>query len=181
MGIIEMVKTIKKVESKSIILIEIGKFIYSYGKDAYIISYIFNYKIKILKENNNTYVCAFPRDKLKKIMATLENKKINYLILDRKNNYREDEKYDNKNLNRYDEYLEKSIKYVKRKNQIDEINNYLDEKRRLLEKLIAKLKIIDFLLNICYDNKIINSKKYLKFGEKIDDISKFTVGWIKSI
>ena len=56
-----------------------------------------------------------------------------------------------------------------------------DEKRRLLEKLIAKLKIIDFLLNICYDNKIINSKKYLKFGEKIDDISKFTVGWIKSI
>lgn len=56
-----------------------------------------------------------------------------------------------------------------------------DEKRRLLEKLIAKLKIIDFLLNICYDNKIINSKKYLKFGEKIDDISKFTIGWIKSI
>ena len=56
-----------------------------------------------------------------------------------------------------------------------------EEKRRLLEKLIAKLKLTDFLLNICYDKKIINNKRYLKFGEKIDDISKFTVGWIKSI
>lgn len=144
MGIIEMVKTIKKVERKSIILIEIGKFIYSYGKDAYIISYIFNYKIKILTENNNTYVCAFPRDKLKKIMATLENKKINYLVLDRKNNYREDEKYDNKNLNRYDEYLEKSVTYVKRKNQIEEINNYLIKEidNEGIEQTIFKIKQI---------------------------------------
>ncbi len=56
-----------------------------------------------------------------------------------------------------------------------------EEKRRLLEKLISKLKLTDFLLNTCYDKKIINNKRYLKFGEKIDDISKFTVGWIKSI
>lgn len=56
-----------------------------------------------------------------------------------------------------------------------------EEKRKLLERLIAKLKLTDFLLNICYDKKIINNKRYLKFGEKIDDISKFTVGWIKSI
>lgn len=56
-----------------------------------------------------------------------------------------------------------------------------EEKRRLIEKLISKLKLTDFLLNICYDKKIINNKRYLKFGEKIDDISKFTVGWIKSI
>ena len=56
-----------------------------------------------------------------------------------------------------------------------------EEKRRLLEKLISKLKVTDFLLNICYDKQIINNKRYLKFGEKIDDISKFTVGWIKSI
>ena len=77
-------------------------------------------------------------------MATLENKKINYLILDRKNNYREDEKYDNKNLNRYDEYLEKSIKYVKRKNQIDEINNYLIEEidNDGIEQTISKIKKI---------------------------------------
>ncbi len=56
-----------------------------------------------------------------------------------------------------------------------------DEKLKLLYKLIAKLKVIDFLINICYDKQIINNKRYLKFGEKIDDISKFTTGWIKSI
>ena len=56
-----------------------------------------------------------------------------------------------------------------------------DEKLNLLYKLIAKLKFVDFLINICYDKQIINNKRYLKFGEKIDDISKFTTGWIKSI
>ena len=56
-----------------------------------------------------------------------------------------------------------------------------EEKKRMLEQLIAKLKLTDFLLNICYDKQIINNKRYLKFGEKIDDISKFTIGWIKSI
>lgn len=53
MGIIEMVKTIKKVENQTLLLIEVGKFIYAYGKDAYIISYIFNYKIKILTDIMN--------------------------------------------------------------------------------------------------------------------------------
>ena len=56
-----------------------------------------------------------------------------------------------------------------------------EEKIKLLYKLIAKLKITDFLINICYDKQIINEKRYLKFGERIDDISKFTSGWIKSI
>ena len=56
-----------------------------------------------------------------------------------------------------------------------------DKKIELLYQLIAKLKVTDFLINICYDKRIINNKRYLKFGEKIDDISKFTAGWIKSI
>lgn len=56
-----------------------------------------------------------------------------------------------------------------------------DKKLELLYKLIAKLKLTDFLINLCYDKQIINQKRYLKFGEKIDDISKFTAGWIKTI
>ena len=56
-----------------------------------------------------------------------------------------------------------------------------EEKINLLYKLVAKLKVIDFLLNICYDKEIINQKRYFKFGEKIDDIAKFTVGWLKTI
>lgn len=54
-------------------------------------------------------------------------------------------------------------------------------KERLLEELVAKVKVIDFLLNLCYDKQIINNKKYIKFGERMDDILKYTLGWIKSI
>ena len=123
---------------------QVGKFIYVYGKDAYIISYIFKYKIKVLKENNNTNVCAFPKEKINKIMATLENKKINYILLDRKNNYRVDVKSDNKNLNQYKEYSEKAIKYVKTKNQIDEIYNYLlsEIEKQGIEQTIFSIKQI---------------------------------------
>lgn len=38
-----------------------------------------------------------------------------------------------------------------------------ERKKVILEKAIAKVKIIDFLVNICYDKQIINSKKYVKF------------------
>ena len=50
-------------------------------------------------------------------------------------------------------------------------------KIRLVEQMIAKVKIIDFLLNMCYDKQIINSKKYVKFGNKLDDIIKYATGW----
>ena len=56
-----------------------------------------------------------------------------------------------------------------------------EEKTKLLYQMIAKLKIIDFLINLCYDKQIINSKKYFKFGENIDDISKYIAGWGKSL
>ncbi len=57
----------------------------------------------------------------------------------------------------------------------------IENKQKLLEEIIAKIKIIDFLLNLCYDKQIINSKRYVKFGEKIDDILKYTIGWMKSL
>ena len=54
-------------------------------------------------------------------------------------------------------------------------------KIKLIEQIIAKVKIIDFLLNICYDKQIINSKKYVKFGSKLDDIIKYSSGWKKTL
>ena len=62
-------------------------------------------------------------------------------------------------------------------NSIEEI----EEKKRLLRKMIAKIKIIDFLLNLSYDKQIITEKKYYKFGEKMDDIVKYTTRWMKSL
>lgn len=123
MSIINIVKNIKQVHPEHIILIKIGKFYYSYSKDAYIISYIFEYKLKNIEENIK--VCAFPVFILNKIMAKLEENKINYIIIDRRNNYEVDEKSDNGNLNKYNLYLEKSKKYINQKNKIEEIYNYL--------------------------------------------------------
>ncbi len=56
-----------------------------------------------------------------------------------------------------------------------------EHRREILEEAFAKVKIIDFLVNICYDKKIINSKRYVKFGNTIEDINKYITGWIKSI
>ena len=57
MSVTNIVKNIKQIHPEYVALIKIGKFYYSYGKDAYIISYIFNYKIKKVEEN--VCVCAF--------------------------------------------------------------------------------------------------------------------------
>ena len=56
--------------------------------------------------------CGFPIESINKIMAKLENKKINYLIVDRRNNYDVDEFYDNKNLNTYNQTYEKAKQYI---------------------------------------------------------------------
>ena len=54
-----------------------------------------------------------------------------------------------------------------------------EEKIKLLYKVIAKIKFLDFLLNFCYDKQIINYKRYTKFGNKMDDILKYVSGWLK--
>lgn len=51
----------------------------------------------------------------------------------------------------------------------------------IIDEIVAKIKVIDFLLNMCYDKQIINSKRYVKFGESLDNILKYLIGWRKSI
>ncbi len=51
----------------------------------------------------------------------------------------------------------------------------------MLEKAIAKVKVIDFLVNFSYDKELISQKKYLKLGMKLDDIIKYITGWLKTI
>lgn len=57
----------------------------------------------------------------------------------------------------------------------------IEEKKRLLQKMIAKIKVVDFLLNMAYDKEIITAKKYYKFGNKMDDIVKYSTGWLKTL
>ena len=105
-------------------MIKIGKFYHIYGKDAYIISYIFNYKIT---ETDGVKICGFPENSIKRVCAKLEENKINYIIVDRRNNYEVDEISNNKNLNTYNKYFNKSKKYINEKIRIDNIYNYLLE------------------------------------------------------
>lgn len=140
MSVVYNVKIIKKIHVKDIAMVQVGKFVYTYGKDAYIMSFVFGYKMRLIE--GSTYVCGFPKNKIKNVMATLENKKINYIFLDRRNSYRVDEESNNKNLNKYDEFLERAIKYVKRKQKIDYIYNYLitNIEKDEIDKIIKVLK-----------------------------------------
>lgn len=63
-----------------------------------------------------------------------------------------------------------------------EANITSDKNRRimLIEKSIAEVKQIDFLVNLCSDKQIINSKKYYKFGESLDRIIRYLVAWINA-
>lgn len=119
MAISTIIKTIKEIHPKDLILVKIGSFYHVYGKDAYIISYLFGYKLKKFEKEYVT--CGFPINCISRITAKLEEKKINYIILDRRNNYEEDEKLDNRNLNQYDLFYEKAKKYVNLKIRIDNI------------------------------------------------------------
>lgn len=57
------------------------------------------------------------------------------------------------------------------------VTTNMNKRQNLQEKAIAKLKYMDFLINLCYDKKIINGKKYLKFGESIDNIIRYVIAW----
>lgn len=53
----------------------------------------------------------------------------------------------------------------------------MKKRKDIQDEIIAQIKYIDFLINQCYDKQIINSKKYLKFGESLNYIIKYVVGW----
>lgn len=96
MSTVNMVKTIKKIYPSCVILVKIGNFYNVYGKDAYIFSYLFDYKIV---EKAGIPTCGFPINAISKVENILEKTKINYVAVDRRNNYDEEEKYVDKQEN----------------------------------------------------------------------------------
>lgn len=122
MGIITMVKNIKQIHDKEVLFIKIGKFYYCYGRDSYIISYFFDYKLNFVE---NTYSCGFPSQSLSKVLSKLESCKISYLIADRKDNYEIDTHENFKNLNNYEKYYKKAKEEIGLKIRIEKIRKYL--------------------------------------------------------
>ena len=50
-------------------------------------------------------------------------------------------------------------------------------KIELQENCIAYIKFLDFMFNLCYEKEIINGKRYVKFGERLEMIVRYIVGW----
>ena len=119
----KMIENIKQIQIRDVCLFRMGGFYHTYGKDSYILSYFFGYKIKDI--GNNIFECGFPVNSISKVMRKLEDNKINYLVIDTRNNYDVEEKLNYRNLNRYEKFAEKAKVYINAKRRIEDINNYL--------------------------------------------------------
>ena len=80
-----------------------------------------------IKKLDNIYDCGFPITSINKIEAKIEELKINYLVVNKADNYEVYEEQDFKTENKYIQIYNKAHKYINRKNRITEIYNYLME------------------------------------------------------
>lgn len=142
MGTINIVKTIKTVHPSCMVMVKIGTFYNVYSKDAYIISYLLNYKIK---EKDKIPTCSFPVSSLSKVENILEKHKINYLVVDKRSNYEEEHKVINKQENNYEKVFEVANKNVSIMIRIQRIYNEL-VKRSKYATINEKLEKIEMEL-----------------------------------
>lgn len=125
MSIIKIIKTEKELHKDSIVLAKIGSFYHVYGRDAYILSYLFGYKLKQMEKDYIT--CGFPANSLEKVVSAFNEKQINYIILDKESNYEIKEQITYEELNSYRLIYEKARVYMNIKTRIDNIYSYLEE------------------------------------------------------
>ena len=70
MGIKNVIEVVKQVHKEEIVFVKIGKFYQVYGKDAYIVSYLFEYKLKKVEEVhvlNSSYLAMARMNRFEKI------------------------------------------------------------------------------------------------------------------
>lgn len=80
----------------------------------------------LLKEQKMSLLVVSQKKCFGKVVSTLEEKKINYLIIEPRNNYDVDEKSDNRNLNTYQKEFTKAYSIEKQKNKINKIKERLE-------------------------------------------------------
>lgn len=144
MGITTMVKNIKEIHPKTLLLFKVGAFCESFGRDSYIISYLFNYQVN-QKGKEKIANAGFSRKAIPRVLSKLEEQKIDYMLIDVRNNYYVDEKFENRNLNNYDAVFEKSHKYIKKQRKLKEISKKIEEQMELPD-FKEKLKRIEEIL-----------------------------------
>ena len=111
----------------SILLVLSGNFYNVYGKDAYILCYLFRFinKLYTTEEATEIYVpkTGFPRNSLDMVLLELEDKKVNYVI---KVKDKSDIVQDFKKLNTYQRRYNASEKYCLDKIKLNEIMEQCD-------------------------------------------------------
>ena len=123
MSLENMIRSIKEIHHDYVVLIKIGAFYHAYGKDAYIIGYLFGYKRKSFGDNSST--CGFPKNTLAFVESKLEDKKINYIVIDRAHQYEVEEKVDFKRDNKYFETYNKAYKNIRIQERALDVYNYI--------------------------------------------------------
>jgi len=112
-----------------------GKFTRVYYKDAYIIHFIFKYKL--VGDGLNSR-CGFPTDKIDNVISILDELNISYKII---NIIKNEEKVVNYENNTYDEYLKYSLKQL----DIDKKVELIFTKLNTLEQDVLDKKLEEVL------------------------------------
>lgn len=133
MSVVNIIKTIKDVLPDYVVLVKIGTFFESYNDDANIISYLLNYKIRDLVDNNKS--CGFPVNSINRVKFILESKNINYVLIDKKHSYEEIEKMNYKKKNKYKDINIIANEYIDKINRIKEISKYLNNNPNMISKV----------------------------------------------
>ena len=76
MGVEKMIRTIKRIHKEDVVLMKVGTFYNVYGKDAYIVSYLFGYKLKEVEEIK---VCGFPKASINKVIVDCQHFFVQFL------------------------------------------------------------------------------------------------------
>lgn len=122
MPIMNMVRTIKELFPNYILLVKVGVFYNAYMDDATIVNHIFNYKIKTISGMD---MVGFPKESLNKVLCLLEKRTINYIVVDKSNNYEEETKLNLKQNNKYESIKQEATEIRDRKQKVTKISNFL--------------------------------------------------------
>ena len=122
-----------------IVLIKFGNFYEIFDNDALIFNKLFNYKVNRLK---NTFKAGFPISKLDSIIYLLNNKNINYVVINNDDIVSINE-FDNNNYNKYN-FDKDLINY--NIVMIDNIISYLND-NILNSEIYEKLNKIEEIIN----------------------------------
>ncbi len=139
MKMIDRYNESKKKFDKSIILIKNGIFYVTFNDDAYIVNYLFGYKIK---KFSHFVMSGFPEKVIEKIKSRLQKEKIHYILLSNNHQFVSDNNVST--LSNYEKLLNVSCKSYNIDMEILKIKDSLDilKGTKNIEEKINKIKEI---------------------------------------